>query len=59
MVAIECDGVKGIDELSVHMCNGGRPTILTLKALVPACCCLDAGFWWSVAIVTWAEFDRL
>ena len=24
---------------------------LTLNALVPGCCCLDAGFWWSVAIV--------
>lgn len=24
---------------------------LTLNALVPGCCCFDAGFWWSVAIV--------
>lgn len=23
----------------------------TLKALAPGCCCLVAGFWWSVAIV--------
>lgn len=24
---------------------------VTLNALVPGCCCLDAGFWWSVAIM--------
>ena len=24
---------------------------LTLKALVPGCCCLEAGLWWSVAMV--------
>lgn len=37
-----------ISEFGVYMFDAFP---LTLNALVPGCCCLDAGFWWSVAIV--------
>lgn len=39
--------------------GGGGNSSLTLNALAPGCCCLDAGFWWSVAIVKGSAKKKL